>query len=150
MPTYLVSVDDQFLTTFDISLVAGRNFTVSDSSLIFEALNNRVLVNEKLARSYGFKNPEEAIGQNVKFKLGPIDHTARIIGVVKNYHQRSLKEAYDPILYYYPTYSNWAYYSLSINTTNWNEAISLVEEKYQQTFVNNSFEYFFLDEFFRH
>lgn len=148
IPAYYNNIDHQFLPTFNIPLVAGKNFALSDSSTIFNADNNKVLINEKLAESFGYQTPDEAIGEDIKFKLGPIDHQAKIIGIVKNYHQRSLKEAYDPILYYYPTYDNSTYYSLNINTTDWSETIALVEKKYRETFVNNSFEYFFLDEFF--
>ncbi len=68
--------------------------------------------------------------------------------MVKNYHQRSLKEAYDPILYYYPSYDNWAYYSLNVSTSDWGEAVAILQEKYKEVFAENYFEYFFLDEFF--
>lgn len=147
-PTFLQRIDDQFLPTFDIPLAAGQNFHVKDSTNIFNVPNNKVLINEALAKSYGYKTPEEAIGQDIKFKLGPIDHNAKIIGVIKDYHQRSLKENYDPILYYYPTFDNWTYYSLKINTTDWGEAIATLEGKFKEIFVGNAFEYFFLDEFF--
>ena len=146
--TFIQSIDDQFLPVFNITLVAGRNFISTDSSRIFNTDNNKVLVNEMLAASYGFEDPEEAVGQFIKFKLGPVDHKAEIIGVVNNYHQRSLKEAYDPILYYYSTYSNWSYYSFNISSTDWSNSIAQIEEKYLSLFENNAFEYFFLDEFF--
>lgn len=147
-PAFLYRVDDQFLSTFNISLAAGKNFHATDSTYIFNVSNNKVLINETLSRSYGFQSPEEAIGQDVKFKLGEIDHKAKVIGVVNDYHQRSLKENYDPILYYYPTYGNWNYYSLNITTTDWSETIAQIEAKHKDIFADSPFEYFFLDEFF--
>ena len=146
--TYLQGIDDQFVPAFNISLVTGRNFVAADSSRIFNAENNKVLVNEVLAASYGYNDPEEAIGQIIKFKLGTGDHKAEIIGVVKNYHQRSLKEAYDPILYYFPIFSNWGYYSINLSSTDWTGAIAQIEDKYKSLFPDNAFEYFFLDEFY--
>ena len=147
-PNFLYSIDDQFLPAFDVPLIAGRNFVQTDSSQIFNTDNNKILINEKLAESYGFKHPEEAIGENIEFKFGPVDHKAKIIGVVKNYHQRSLKEDYDPILYYYPSFGNWHYFSLNISTTDWTNTIATLEGKYKELFTDSSFEYFFLDEFF--
>ncbi len=145
---FLQSIDDQFLPTFNIELAAGRNFAATDSSRIFNADNNKVLVNEVLAASYGFADPEKAVGQMIRFKLGTVDHKAEIIGVVKNYHQRSLKEAYDPILYYYPDYSNWSYYSINISSSDWGNSVRKVEEKFREIMPNSAFEYFFLDDFF--
>lgn len=146
--TFIYQIDHQFLSTFDIPLAAGANFQLADSTNIFTSDNNKVLVNEALANSYGFQTADEAVGQDIKFKFGPREHKAKIIGVVKNYHQRSLKEDYDPILYYYPTFTNWNYYALNINTTDWQGAITTLEEKQKEIFADNAFEYFFLDEYF--
>lgn len=146
--TFIYQIDEQFLSTFDIPLAAGVNFQLADSTNIFTSNNNKVLVNESLVQSYGFQTADEAVGQDIKFKFGPVEHKAKIIGVVKNYHQRSLKEDYDPILYYYPTFTNWNYYSLNITTTDWQETIRMLEDKQKEIFADNAFEYFFLDEYF--
>ncbi len=145
---FLLRADDQFLTTYDIPLIAGRDFISTDSSLIYGARNNRVLINEVLSETYGFHDPEEAIGQNISFKLGQPEHPATIVGVVKNHHQRSVKESYDPIMYYFPSWSNWRYYSLNVTTAKWVETIQRIEDKYREVFSGHTLDYFFLDEFF--
>ena len=145
---HLKSIDDQFLSTFNIPLVAGRNFTETERSNPFDSDNTKILLNEILATRLGFRNPEDALGKSILFKLGPEDRKAQVIGVVKNYHQRSLKEDYDPILYLHPSYDPWKYYSLNIQTEDWGETIAMIEKKYEATFAGNSFEYFFLDDFF--
>ncbi len=146
-PTYLQSVDDQFIPTFGIQLAAGRNFFAQSSNRTTEADRDKVLINEVLSASYGFKTPIDAIGQHIRYKFGSVDHRAEIVGVVKNYHQRSLKEAYDPILYNL-NFGNWTYYSLNVTTDDWRASVAMIEEKYKSFFPNNAVEYFFLDEFF--
>jgi putative ABC transport system permease protein len=146
--TFAQEIDHQYLAGYGIELVAGRNFSITDSSRIFGAPNNKVLINETLATAYGYLDPEEAIGKMIKFKLGQPEHLAEVIGVVRNYHQRSLKEEFDPILYYYPTYGNWSFYSANITSNDWTNTISQIEETYLGLFPDNAFEYFFLNEFF--
>ncbi len=146
--TFLQSVDHQFLSTYNMELIAGRNFGPTDSTNVFQSQHNKILVNEALLSVYGFRSPEEALGQQVLFKLGPNDRPGEIIGVVKNYHQRSLKEPYEPLLFYYPTFGNWGYYSVNLATDDWSGGISKIEETYRDFFPESAFEYFFLDEYF--
>jgi putative ABC transport system permease protein len=100
-----------------------------------------------LVRALGYQNNEEAIHQGIVFKA-PQEVKGEIIGVIKNYHQRSLKEPYDPILYYYPAWNNWNYFSVQVNANNLNQEIVSIENLYKNIFAGNPFEYFFLDESF--
>ncbi len=145
---YLYRVDDHFLETYEIPLVAGRNFREIDSSMIYGASNNKVVINEELASTLGYSKPESAIGEHLEFKLGEPFHKAEIIGVTKNIHQRSLKEAYDPLLFYFPSWSNWRFYSIRMQTDDWAGSLSAIERSYRSVFPEFAFEYFFLDEFF--
>ena len=95
------------------------------------------MLNEVLATRLGFKDVPDAIGKFILFKLGPRFHKAQVIGIVKNYHQRSPKESYDPILYLNPSYDPWKYYSLNIRAKDWGETIALIEQKYEETFVGH-------------
>ena len=140
---YYQSIDDQYLKTFDIPLIAGRNLKETDSE---NGEERKVLVNEILAKQFGFENPEAAINQVITYKLGQSERKATIVGVVKNYHQRSLKEAYDPTFYFHNY--GWKYYALNINTDNWSEVITKIEGKHKEILPNTAFDYFFLDEFF--
>jgi len=150
-----VEIDDNFLNTFQVNLVAGRNFLKNERTdlegIVIKGntnLKGRVLVNEAVVRGLGYKSNEEALNKEVVFAIGPGEAKAEIIGVLKNYHQRSLKEPYDPVLYYYPAWSNWTYFSLNVNTANLRENISSIQDAYKQVFSGNAFEYFFLSEYF--
>jgi len=150
-----VEIDENFLNTFGVNLAAGRNFFKNERSdiegIVIKGNTNlkaSVLVNEAVVRGLGFKSNEEALNKEVIFAIGPGEARAEIIGVLKNYHQRSLKEPFDPVLYYYPAWSNWSYFSLNINTANLGENISSVQNAYKQAFAGEAFEHFFLSEYF--
>lgn len=85
-------IDDKFLPTFKIPIVAGRNFAPdhpSDSS-------HSVIVNESFISEAGWKL-QDAIGKNVKMMDG--DWAGNIIGVIRNYHFSSLKEKIGPAMF---------------------------------------------------
>jgi putative ABC transport system permease protein len=146
--TSLAWVDDRFINTFKINMAAGRGFQKSDISTIFNTTNTGVLINEVIVKALGYPTNEDAIGKRILFTLGRDEVPAEIIGVVKNYHQRSLKESYDPILYFYPQWTNWKYYTVRFNSDNLARELADAEIKYKEIFSGNAFEYFFLDEFF--
>ncbi len=69
-------------------LAAGRAFSrdfVTDTSAL--------IVNEALAKSYGYTSAEDIIGK--RFSQWGVE--GEIIGVVKDYHFRSLQEEIDPL-----------------------------------------------------
>ncbi len=141
--TYLVEIDHNFLKTYNIELVAGKNFLPTDSSRIEPDNNTRVLINEEVVKALGYKSAEDAVNKEIVFRLGPNDTRSRVIGVVKNYHQRSLKEKYDPILYYFPSWAGWKYVSVNVNVADLSKNIAGIESMYKSAFPGNPFEYFF-------
>ena len=149
--SFQMEIDENFINTFKIELAAGRNFQQQDSINVYNTTQKmKVIINEVVANALGYKNAQAAIHQNIVVATGAGEVNSEIIGVIKNYHQRSLKEAYDPILYYYPSYNNWTYFSLNINTKNLHQDLASLENLYKKTFPGNPFEYFFLDEYFNH
>lgn len=157
--TYIMGIDHDFLNTYHIPLVEGSNFSVADSSgIYFKFLPGihgqdgslRVLINEALMKSLGFKSPKEAINQKATFSVGVSEFLVSIKGVVRNFHQRSLKETYDPILFLYQDYHEQSghYASVSVNTTNINKNLSGIEAVFKKAFPGKPFESFFLDDYF--
>jgi len=145
----LVAIDDHFISTYQIGMAAGRGFLPDESSVISKSEVARVVVNEEVVKDLGYKNDQAAINQPVIFKYGMANINAKIIGVIKNYHQRSLKEAYDPILYYYPkNNTHWSYISIRLNTRHLSQDMASFENLYKSVFAGNAFEYFFLDDYF--
>jgi putative ABC transport system permease protein len=131
-----------------VKMVAGRSFIIQDSSNMEGPDYSNVIINEVVVSALGYKSNEDAIHQHIILKLGQREVPCEIVGVAQNYHQRSLRDAYDPILYYYPDWGNWKYFSVHINGNNFPQNLASIENLYKGTFSDNAFEYFFLDEYF--
>jgi len=150
------SIDQDFMDTYKIKLLAGRNFRLDDHSYYgFRDPDDsdntkpfRVMLNRAAVKLLGFSSVEDAVNKKVIFQLGPQDRTAEVIGVMENYHQQSLQSDYDPTLFFYPTYYNTSYLTLNINGSNIESTIKDVESKYETFFSGDPFDYFFLDEHF--
>src|SRR6185437_6804574 len=72
--------------------------------------------------------------QDVIFGYGPGGVPAKIVGIVRNYHQRSLKEDYDPMLYCYPAHDNWSYFSVRMSTEHLSQTLATISEAYKAIF----------------
>ncbi len=79
----LFYVDHDFLNQYEMDIVAGRSFSHD-----FPTDTSALIINEALAASYGYNFPEEAVGK--RFEQWEVE--GQIIGVVKDYHFKSLQE----------------------------------------------------------
>jgi len=88
-------IDPEYLRVLKLSLVSGRNF---DSNRVQDTVTS-VILNEAAARDLGWTN-ETALGQ-VLTGYNPADPTRNpvVIGVVHDYHFRSLHEKVYPMLF---------------------------------------------------
>ncbi|MEX2347683.1 MAG: ABC transporter permease [Balneolaceae bacterium] len=80
-------VDHDFLNTYDISIISGRDFSAENPSDARRA----ILVNQALVEDYGWDNP---IGQRLP---GPNFEDHEIIGVFDNFHFESLHTEVEPL-----------------------------------------------------
>tara|TARA_R110000868_G_scaffold294140_3_gene554778 strand:- start:35860 stop:38271 length:2412 start_codon:yes stop_codon:yes gene_type:complete len=127
-------IDDRFLDTYGLTLLAGHPLALSDTVTGY-------LVNETFARQTGY-------GNNYDGLLGkPVDfwgNEAPINGVVKDFNTVSLHEELTPVV----LASSFNYYvaAIKINTLQSSEAIYAIERAFSTAFPNYIFEYEFLDE----
>lgn len=139
----ILEIDDQYLSEYQIPLVAGRNYsdTLSQES-------EKLIINETAAQFLGFKTPQDAVGQLIK--VGNANEAQEVIGVTANYHHKSLQNNYSPIIFNFKPESGII--SVKVDTdyssTSIPEIISSLEEEYLTLFSANPFEYYFLDEQF--
>jgi putative ABC transport system permease protein len=70
-----------------------------------------------------------------------------IIGVVPNHHQVSLRENFEPILYYFPA-NQWSYFSIQSDLKGIDQVVPSIRAKYAEAFPYNAFDFFFLDDHF--
>ena len=136
------SVDYDFLDVYGIKLLAGRNFKPSDHDPKGRNLKS-ILINGSAAKLLGFPSPEAAIGKDIL--RGERKWT--VIGVVADYHQKSLRYALEPMLFM-PFYSNGSEISVKITPGDLTGTIAQIKNKYEAFFPGNLFDYSFLDETF--
>ncbi|MEM9718139.1 MAG: FtsX-like permease family protein [Bacteroidota bacterium] len=130
-----------FIEMYDLEVIHGRTFMQTDYEPIFTNIDH-VLLNESAAIHLGYEEPKEILNQQIQI----YDLELEVVGIVKDFHQRSIRYPIEPIVFI-PTY-NPNYFSLSINATNWEKSISSVEAAYHSIFPGNNFSFFFLDERF--
>ncbi|WP_205509947.1 ABC transporter permease [Longitalea arenae] len=145
---FLVEIDQHFLPTYQMQLACGRNLPEKTAMNMFDSKKTQVLINEETVKKLGFANNEAALHQTIYFTSWAGEIESEVVGVVKNYHQRSLKEAYDPIIYYLNGFGNWGYFSINLQTTDLAGNLAHIEKLYHELFPGNAFERFFLNEYF--
>lgn len=132
----IIMMDEDFIPSYGLETVAGRSFS---GELANEYKN--VLMNEAACSLMGFAAPEEALDDRIFFW----GDTFRIIGVLKNYCQESMKKAYDPTIYRYSS-SPGGYYSIKFNSLDVKHSMTKFEKDWKDIFPGNPFNYFFLDD----
>ncbi|SNY94916.1 ABC transporter permease [Flagellimonas pacifica] len=128
--------DVDFINTFEIPLVAGRNFFKNDSL-------SEVLVNEKLAQKLGLASSEELLGKKIDANGGGVKAT--IVGVVKDFHSSDFTEDIIPI--FIGAKNNWySELAFKINMHDTKSTLNQIEKVWTDAFSNYIYEYHFLDE----
>jgi putative ABC transport system permease protein len=134
----VIGVDYDFLKTYDLKLIAGRNFSKE-----FGSDPKAVVFNKMAVKQLGFNNPQEAVGKEIDFW----GETFTIVGVTDNFHQQSLKDAYEPlIIRLIPDIRG--YFSVKLTSGSATASVATIQSEWNRFFSGNPFEYIFLDERF--
>jgi putative ABC transport system permease protein len=143
----IIGVDYDFINAYNLSLVTGRGF-----SKTYGSDEECVLFNEEAIKLMDFESPERAIGEVIFFW----GRNYKIIGVLKNFHQESLKENYDALIFRL-TPGTRDYYSVKLNYTGQagfdsfkmnQKTIETIKDNWEQFFPGNPFDYFFLSDYY--
>lgn len=137
--SYYMCFDTDVLNTFDLELIAGRNF--SDNP---QADSLSVILNETAVRQLGWKDP---IDNEIYVSFRETSRM-RVIGVVKDFNFQSLHDEVQPLVI-----SSWLnpvtvidYFSLKLNTENFEGVIDEASKVHAQFDQATSMEYHFLDQ----
>lgn len=149
---YMIGADKDFLGTFEIPLLKGRNFnTRADSSAII--LNETAAAMLGITELAGQVVEVPAVSRSGDGNFAPLNtdgipFNPRVIGIVKDFHFQSLREKIEPMILCYnqnPIHGI-DYYSVRIAPAG----IQSTLEKLKEVMVNNDkgdpFEYNFLND----
>ncbi len=135
------SMDYEFIDVFKMTLLAGRGFSEAHPS----DQDTAVVLSESAARLLGFATPADAVGQTLA--VPAYEYYPIVVGVVNDYHQESLKESLDPMMFYCTAYTG-EFYSIRVATSDLGACIAHVKAAWDKAFAGNPFDFFFLDEYF--
>ncbi|MDO6435921.1 ABC transporter permease [Cyclobacterium sp. 1_MG-2023] len=136
MPVF--NIDENYIPTMEMDMVAGRNF-----SRDFGADSSNVIINQTAVEVFGFG--EDPIGKTISDGT----HTSTVIGVVKDFHFKSLHQPIEPLLMYYRPYGGLLVKAKPLNMkaliaetqSMWNSfgtaepfGFSLMDESYQRAY----------------
>ncbi len=135
-----VAADQDFISTYGVKVVAGRNFS-RDFSLDTSAF----LINEAAAKILGFKNNEDAIGKN----FGYGNRRGKLIGVFNDFHFESLHQKITPLVIFVPRGAG-AYGNISIKIAGSGIPATLdrIQSSWKNFLPESPYQYTFLDENF--
>lgn len=150
MVSYMFGADKDFIKTFEVQLLQGRNFESKNDSL-------SVILNETAAKML---NITEASGQVVEipsrargneytpFTADNSPFKPRVIGIVKDFHFQSLHDKIEPLLLAYndnPMHTI-DYYSVRISSADIQSTLDQLKAIMVKNDVEDPFEYHFLDD----
>ncbi len=132
----LKDADENYLPTFNLKLVAGRNLLPADTVREF-------LVNETFVKKLGVASPEEVIGKPLAVNGGTMRGT--IEGVVKDFYTYSFHEAIGPICIAI-NYERFRHLAVKVDMSESQNIITKISAMWNETYPDHIFSYQFLDE----
>ena len=133
-PVEGIGIDYDLFKTLDMKLVAGREYNREFPTDQTEA----VIVNEALVKKFGIEDP---VGKTITYS-GSKDRT--IIGVVQNFHFRSLHHTIRPAVLPLSTYTGRLL--VRIHPENVPGTIEFIKEQWEKVAPNHAFNFSFIDE----
>lgn len=138
--TEYMAVDEHYIATLGLELIAGENFDPSRN------MDDALLINEVTVNEMGWKSPQDALGKRI---VSPSEQpSGLVIGVVKDYHGKGLQDEIWPKVMEYTADQFGRYYAIRFTTGNTSEVISQCRVAWGEYLGETTFEYSFLDEDF--
>jgi len=134
-------IDDRYLTTFKIPIIAGRNFSPDYPSDSMQS----VIVNESFGKEAGWKL-NNAVGKTFGFGESHNKRTVTVVGIIKDYHFTSLKEKITPEVFSMEPAFNFGQIWVKISPKNIPQTLSLLQSTYKKILPWFPYSYQFMDD----
>ena len=126
--------DTGYFRLYNLQVVAGRIYFSSDTMREF-------VVNENVVQKLGIQNPHQALGKMINVN----GETHPIVGVVKDFHMYSLRDAIGPVVL--TTIKNqYGLANVKINMKRAKNVIAAMQNTWNKYFPDYVFEYSFIDQ----
>ncbi|WP_460637317.1 ABC transporter permease [Larkinella harenae] len=141
-------IDDDFVKTMNLRLVAGRDLTANDLERATtpgsdSLLHFHFILNESAVKELGWKSAREAIGQKMDLGYGRFGDVG---AVVEDFHFASMKQKIAPLVLFPEDGGHVLLVKLSGNRLP--NTLQFLEEKWKTIVPSRPFEYEFLDQEF--
>ena len=135
----VIGVDVDYLSTLEIPLLAGRNFSEDHPSDLTKA----VLINETLAKKLGVENP---VGETLTgFGRDGVNDPV-VIGIVRDFHIKSLHNRIEPLALLMEKYNYGPFLLIRMRPGPIFETIEMLKSTWEKVAPDRPFELSFLDE----
>lgn len=134
-------VSYDYIPLFGHKLLAGRNFSEK-----YSTDGTATIINETLRKAYGFKSPEEAIGEEIYWETRNANR--HIIGVVEDFHHQSADMPVEPTMFQFWKHAN-GYSLLRINSQNSLKTLKELEKLWLKVHHANAFDYMWINEHYQ-
>ena len=135
----MYSVDFDFLKQYEIQAIAGRLFSRQFGTDSIKSL----VVNEAVVKELGYSSPQDIVGKH----FSQWGREGTIIGVIKDFHFRSLQEAIKPLTIRVAP-DNTGFMSLNISAGNVSSTLADIKSKWDYLVPELPFNYSFVDQTF--
>jgi putative ABC transport system permease protein len=139
-PLIFITADYEFVDTYGFEVTHGRAFSKEFSTDI----DGAIMLNEAAAREIGYM-PEEAVGKKLlRFRSLDEFKELTIVGVVRDFHFKSLHRIIDPILLALDP-QNFDTISVRVMPGDVRGTIGCIDQQWGEIFPGEQFEYTFLN-----
>ncbi len=125
-------VDEDFIDTYKIQLIQGRNFNREITS----DYEHSFIMNETALKTLNLEDPF-----NTEMKIWKL--TGHLIGVVKDFHFESMKEEVKPLVFMLSKQCGWL--NIRLTPHDINSKVKMIEKTFHNHYPNAPFRLRFLD-----
>ncbi len=141
-PMNQLVVDEDFFYMYNVKLLSGRMFEASDCNFNWN-LVDKIIINRKALQVFD-QDSNEVIGKKISIQ----DKLWTVIGVVDDFHQESLHNSIEPMLFT-PDYDRFNPVSIKLRNEDYQPVLSQIKSLFEKSFPDNAFSYSILEDKFQ-
>lgn len=132
--------DTSFLKVYEIELLAGRNYHLSDTI-------SELVINETAAKAFGFDTPSAAVGKLLQYRKNKM---VPIVGVVADFHDGPLHKKINPLALISEK-RNFNKFNVRLSSagqqaSDIQASLAQIEQAFKKFYPDQPFDYQFFDE----